>query len=166
METTETTRHVFHDEAIREGAVMALYVSIVLIAELAGIPKAHEPHGTALLAVVWGTTLGLALAHWFAFRVVVGFQHGHEARRRNVIIGAAQLAGAAVVAAVDSLALFLPSHSEIDVATALPAFVLFASGLVSARSAGRSLTRSILYGGAIAAGGVLVALVKHELATH
>src|SRR6476646_8690601 len=61
----------------RETTAMMLYVSIVLLAELAVLPSGrghavepvHGPVGVELVAIVWGTTSGLALAHYFAFRV-------------------------------------------------------------------------------------------------
>src|SRR5262249_58459742 len=63
-------------ELIREATVMILYVSVVEIADLAALPEAHYVHGRVtgptggyMLAIVWGTAIGLALAHWFAFRV-------------------------------------------------------------------------------------------------
>ena len=64
------------DEIWREAATMVLYVSVVEIAELAALPESHftngvvsGPVGAGLLAIVWGTAIGLALAHWFAFRI-------------------------------------------------------------------------------------------------
>src|SRR5947208_14744179 len=63
-------------EILREATVMVLYVSVVEIAELAALPEDHfsngrvtGPVGGALLAIIWGTAIGLALAHWFAFRI-------------------------------------------------------------------------------------------------
>src|SRR3954462_2681580 len=48
----------------REALTMALYVSITLLATLTAVPSdAHLNE----LAIIWGTTIGLALAHWFAF---------------------------------------------------------------------------------------------------
>ena len=58
----------------RDATAMTLYVSIVLLAELAALPAGdeaggtvHGPVGWELIAIIWGTTVGLALAHWFAF---------------------------------------------------------------------------------------------------
>src|SRR4051794_3274387 len=69
-------------EVLREAVTMGLYVSVVLIAELAAIPETHlaggrvtGPVGGQLLALVWGTAVGLAVAHWFAFRLAApGFR--------------------------------------------------------------------------------------------
>ena len=76
---------------VREAATMVLYVSVVEIAELAAIPEDHFAHGRvtgpvggALLAIVWGTAVGLAIAHWFAFRIAApAFRRGEpDAPRR------------------------------------------------------------------------------------
>ena len=52
-------------------------MSVVEIAELATLPEAHLPNGHVtgpvdgqLLAILWGTAMGLAIADFFAFRVV------------------------------------------------------------------------------------------------
>ena len=49
---------------------MVLYASVVLNAELAAIPEQDFAHGLVtgaiggqLLAIVWGTAVGLAVAH-------------------------------------------------------------------------------------------------------
>jgi hypothetical protein len=46
---------------------MGLYITISLLAVLAA-----KPHGIAtpaVLTLIWGTTLGLILAHWLAFQL-------------------------------------------------------------------------------------------------
>ena len=101
---------------------MVLYLSIVLLAELAALPTGHDgaggavrgPVGWELVAIVWGTTIGLALAHWFASRLPT------QALRRGPLAGwdrlqaLSELAGAAFVAAMASVPvlLFLTSSSS------------------------------------------------------
>jgi len=51
---------------------MALYVAICLMASLVVIPESAVAH-TNVVGLIWGVTLGLALAHWFAFRVSAGW---------------------------------------------------------------------------------------------
>lgn len=86
---------------------MVLYVSVVEIAELAALPEGHFAHGRVtgsvgvqLLAIVWGTAIGLALAHWFAFRIAAPAFRGDRPTRHDTRIGLVQLGGAALVAAV------------------------------------------------------------------
>ena len=52
----------------KEALTMALYVAICLMAALIAIPESAVAR-TNVLGLVWGITLGLAIAHWFAFRV-------------------------------------------------------------------------------------------------
>jgi hypothetical protein len=58
-----------HRSEVRKGTLtMALYVAISLLASLIVIPESRVEH-THVLGLIWGITLGLALAHWFAFRL-------------------------------------------------------------------------------------------------
>src|SRR5215470_13931131 len=107
--TSERRTHL-----LREAATMVLYVSVVEIGELAAIPEEDFVHGrvtgpvgSALLAVVWGTAVGLALAHWFAFRIAAPAFRGERPTHVDVQIGIAQLAGAALVALISSLPVLL-----------------------------------------------------------
>src|SRR5438105_14605843 len=78
-------------EVGREAATIVLYVSVVEIAEFAALPEGHFAHGRVtgpvdaqLLAILWGTAVGLALAHWFAFRVAAPGFRGESPTRRDV----------------------------------------------------------------------------------
>jgi hypothetical protein len=53
---------------------MALYVAICLIAALTALENVTAVPGH-ILGLVWGTTVGLALAHVFAFRVAGRLVH-------------------------------------------------------------------------------------------
>src|SRR6476661_4080196 len=106
------TKHDDHvrNEVFREAATMALYVSVVEIAELAALPESHFAHGRVtgpvggqLLAILWGTAVGLALAHWFAFRLAGRAFGGERVTGLDTRIGFAQVGAAVFVAAVSSL---------------------------------------------------------------
>ena len=74
---------------------MALYVSIILLGALVTVGS-----GTAnreLLSIIWGTTIGLALAHFFAFRIASRLHRGFAAHRGDLVIAYAQAGGAAAV---------------------------------------------------------------------
>jgi hypothetical protein len=85
----------------REATTMALYVSIVLLATLAALPAGHDdghdpvegPVGIELIAILWGTTVGLALAHSFAFVVATQGLGGGRLRGHDLREGTAELAG-------------------------------------------------------------------------
>ena len=69
------------NEQRKEGFTMALYVSVCLLAALTGLPDRADRHLLDVLGIVWGTTIGLALAHWFAFRLSARLVESGELRR-------------------------------------------------------------------------------------
>src|SRR5690606_5466434 len=63
-----TERHESPHER-REAFTMALYTSITLLGALTVTGRRQSD--VNVFAIVWGTTVGLALAHWFAFSFAV-----------------------------------------------------------------------------------------------
>jgi len=159
---------------VREAATMVLYVSVVEIAELAAIPEEHFAHGRvtgpvggALLAIVWGTAVGLAIAHWFAFRIAAPAFRGESPTRLDAQIGLAQLAGAILVAAISSLPVLLLNDVRAQETTGdVPAVIIGVIGYFVARASGRGQLQAVAYGVTALALGVVVALVKVKLAAH
>src|SRR5262249_62417379 len=97
-------------EVFREAITMVLYVSVVEIAELSALPEEHFTHGRVtgavagkLLAVLWGTAVGLAIAHWFAFQFAAPLFRGERPNLLAVAIGLGEVAGPLLGAAVSSL---------------------------------------------------------------
>ena len=146
---------------------MVLYVSVVLLAELAGLPSGEKadgsprgPTGWTLVALVWGTTIGLAAAHWFAFQLA-SKSFGGRARGHDVAIGLAQMAGAAFVALLVSLGeLLLPGRIHQQVVLFELAVLIGVVGYLVARSSGRSVGRSFAFGAVALAAGLLAAVLK------
>src|SRR3954451_20857263 len=163
-----------HHELLREAATMVLYVSVIEIAELAALPESRSGHGLVtgpvgaeLLAIVWGTALGLALAHWFAFGIAAHGFRGDRPTGHDVRVGLVQLSAAVVVAAVSSLpVLFLSRAGARDTTGDVPALIIGALGYFLARAAGNSRLVAAFLGIPALALGVLVALVKSRLAAH
>lgn len=143
---------------------MALYVAICLLAAFAAIPE----HSGSLhtIPITWGVTIGLALAHWFAFRVSSRLVGKGSVRRSDVAAGGAQLVGAAVVAVLASVPALLPSAVEFDVVIYTLAAFIGCIGYVVARSSGAGRTRAVLYALLVLAVAVAVATVKNLLAGH
>ena len=54
---------------------MALYVSIALLAALAAVDEDALSRNDTLL-LIWGTSLGLAVAHYVAFRLASALARG------------------------------------------------------------------------------------------
>jgi hypothetical protein len=172
--TTPTLDHEARTEIFREAVTMVLYVSVVEIAELAAIPEQHfatgrvsGPVGASLLAIVWGTAVGLAIAHWFAFRLAAPAFRGERPTRLDSYIGLAQAGGAMLVAAVSSIPVLLFSDLRAQETTGdVPALVIGIVGYLIARSTGRSRLTSVFYAATALALGVLVAIVKMRVAAH
>ena len=153
---------------------MVLYVSVVEIAELAALPENHfafglvtGPVGGQLLTILWGTAVGLAIAHWFAFGLAAPAFRGQPLGRLDVEIGFAQLAGAALVAALSSIPALVFSDVRAQELTGdIPAVLVGVVGYILARQIGISRLAAIFYGLTALALGVLVALVKSALVAH
>jgi hypothetical protein len=153
---------------------MVLYVSVVEIAELAALPESHFVHGrvtgpvgSELLEIVWGTAVGLALAHWFAFGLAARAFRGERPTRLDNLIGLAQVGAAMFVAAVSSLPVLLFSDVRAQETTGgAPAVLVGVVGYVMARHTGSTRWASVVYGMTALALGILVAMVKSALAAH
>lgn len=168
------TRDENRAEIFREAVTMVLYVSVVEIGELAALPETHltggrttGPVGGQLLAIVWGTAIGLALAHWFAFRLAAPAFRGERPTSQDNYIGMAQVGGAIVVAVLSSLPVLLFSDVRAQELTGdVPAVLIGVVAYLIARHRKKSRLASVFYGVTALALGVLVALVKTILAAH
>jgi len=161
--TPETRDHAL--QLRREGYAMALYVAICLLAVLtATVHHDSPPSQGEVFRIVWGTTLGLALAHWFAFRLSSRLVREGRMHRHDIDAGVAQFAGAGVVAVLLTIpVLLLPTSSEMAVCRLLLAGFIGVIGYSVARSSGAGRGKALLYGIAellVAAG---VALAKNLL---
>lgn len=153
---------------------MVLYVAIVLLAMLTALPTADDEtgggdwlHGSALVAAVWGSALGLAIAHLFAFRLAARIFGAGDVREVDVAIGIAQILGAALVAALCTVPIVLADDdSDVEAATFVPALLVGVAGYAVGRVSGRSQIRALIVGIGIALLGLLVATVKNLLLHH
>jgi hypothetical protein len=153
---------------------MVLYVSVILLAELAVLPAGrgdddgpvHGLHGRELVAIVWATTLGVTIAHWFAFRLAaVGFSAGRLSR--DLAIGKSEVAGAVFVAALSSLpVLVFSDETEQRLVPFVPALIVGAVGYVLARTCGRSRLASLVLAGIALVVRLAVASVKYRVSGH
>lgn len=143
---------------------MALYVAVCLLAALIAVPEGAHPHVTRL---VWGVSLGLALAHWFAFRVSSRWAGEGHVPSADVRSGAAQMAGAAGVAMMAWLGVLLaPSSQEVEVVEGVLAGLIAVVGFAVARGAGARRVPAALYAGVVLAVAVAIAVAKNYLAGH
>jgi hypothetical protein len=154
---------------------MALYVSIVLLATLAALPvgpdEGHEPVrgpvGIELIAILWGTTVGLALAHSFAFVVATHGLGGGRLRGHDLKEATAEVAGAAFVAAVASVpVLLLSEETEQQVVPFVLALIIGVVGYLVERYNGRTRLASLVFGVVTLVVGLLAAAAKNLLSGH
>jgi hypothetical protein len=156
-----------HDMEFRKEALtMAMYVAICLMASFIVIPESAVAH-TNVGGLIWGITLGLALAHWFAFRVSARMVGAGTVRPSDLELAGAQLLGAAGVASVVSVGvLLLPDSVELEGAELLLAALISLIGFAVARRAGATLLRAVVYALFVLAGAVAIAVLKNLLAGH
>lgn len=151
-------------ERRREANTMALYIAICLLAALTALPDSKELHAHGL-GIVWGITLGLAVAHWFAFWVATRLVSAGEFDRESVELAAAQLGGAAAVALLASVPLLVfPDSVELNATELLLSGFVAAVGYLSMRWSGTSRTRAAAYAVAVLAVAVVIVELKNWLA--
>jgi len=149
-------------ELRKEAYTTALYVAICLLAAL--IALGDERH---IVRVVWGVTIGLALAHWFAFRVSARLVGAGEISREDTESAAAQLAGAAAVALLASAtALIAPASAELEAAELVLATFLGVVGFAVARTSGATRGRALLYALIVLIAAMAIAVLKIVLGGH
>ena len=145
----------------REGDVMGLTTAVALLVALsAGDDSA--PHGKLeLLAIVWGTTVGLALAHAFAVLVSVRLVRDTTATYRPLELLMSQVAMASLVAVSASVVVMVMSTSLDRLGARITAGV-FIGGLVGfeSRTGGASRGRAVLLGVGVTLIAVAVATTK------
>src|SRR5215211_7436541 len=147
----------------REAVTMALYVSITLLVALTVSDSPHGSdfldvltvdHGSDLdaLTVIWGTTVGLAIAHWFAFGLAEELVHASTDRHALNRELTAEVTGAFAVAVVATLAVIVfPNDFELPAARFATAACIGIIAFVQIRTSGGTWARAI--------GTALVALV-------
>jgi hypothetical protein len=147
-------------EALREGLTMALYVCLVLAAEFTIIgEQAHDEE--VVLGVIWGTTMGLALAHVFAFDLAARmFSRGRVSPETRSAALVQLLVAAAVALAATVPFLLFPLETALNVAGYLVAGFVGAAAYAVARRSGAGHGRSAAYGIAVLAVAVLVVSLK------
>jgi hypothetical protein len=170
---SESGSHVLHRSLLqgddvelrKEAFTMALYVAICLLAALAALSESTaEDH---VFEIVWGTTVGLALAHWLAFNVSARLVAAGQVRHHDAEAAAAQLLGAAAVALLATVpVLIFPASIELDVVElVLACFIAFVGYAVS-RGSGANRVRSLVYGATLLVVAGAVVLIKIALTGH
>lgn len=153
-------------ELRKEALTMALYVAICPLAALMALPEAsHE--NLPVLNLVWGITIGVALAHWFAFGVAARPAGGGRLRRRDVLSGSAQLVGAGAIPTLATIAVIAtPESAEPQVVSLVLAGAIAAVGFQVARGAGAGRSRATVYAAVVLLLVVVIVETKSRLSGH
>ena len=146
----------------RDALEMGLYLSLVLVALIVGLERSLNDGGELL--IIWGSSIGLALAHVFAFRIAHVYEYGTAVSQGWRSIGA-MFAAAFGVALLATIPYLIPrdTFSSSSAATVLLlGFVAFAAYL-AARSRGSSTLGTLGYVLVIIFLASLVSIIKYVL---
>lgn len=149
----------------REFFASALYVALVLLAALLALPRDRLPTDHAVMATLFGTALGLVLAHFVAFRFAAHFTA--EAGRAEAPLiqeAAAGMAGGLLVAVIAGIpyVLFEGDDALLGSLVALATLPAIMGGAI-ARLRGRSRTQSLMAAGLALFAAMVVVYVKDFL---
>lgn len=148
----------------REALTMALYVCITLIGALT-ITSGDGDGDAEVARLVWGTTVGLAAAHWVAFSLAARLLASPPDDRAVLRHLLAQVAAAALVAACASVPLLLLDEAaEREGALYTTAALLGLTVFGHARDAGAAVPRSVIGAGVALVLAFGAAALKHALA--
>jgi len=154
-------------ELRKEAWVMAMYVAVCLLAALTAVAEQASDGHVRALGIIWGTTVGLTLAHIFAFRVSARVVAQGRIRPSDAEATVAQLVGAVGVAVLATIPVLLwPATAELDVVRELLALFIGFVGFQVARSSGAGRVRSLVYGASLLVVAVTVAVLKNVLSGH
>lgn len=143
----------------READMMGFYLSIALLAALTA-GNDHTPHEQLdVLKIVWGTTIGLGLAHWFAITVSVRLIDDPDLHHTPLEMLYSQMAMGVLLAGVASvIVVLLPDDLERLGARLSAAVFIGVIVEIESRAGGSTLRRAVL-------NGVLALLVAFVIAT-
>ena len=152
-------------ELRKEAYTMALYVAICLLAALIALPESGV--GVHVAGIIWGITIGLAIVHWFAFRVSARLVGVGRVRAHDVESAGAQIVGATAVAVLASIpVIFFPEEAELLLVELVLAAFLAVVGFAVARGGGATRVRSTIYALSVLVLAVTIAALKNVLAGH
>ena len=145
---------------------MALYLSLVIGAEFVAV-DGHLSDKIDALGVVWGTAIGLTLAHVFAFNLAnLVFARTTPADPRREAIVYQVLAAAIVAGALSIPILVLQLSGALTVDRFILAGFVGVTGWHVSRSAGASDVHALAAGLLMMALGLIVIGVKAALSSH
>jgi hypothetical protein len=157
---------VHHDPELRRDALtMALYVAIGLIGALSLFDTSLSGSSARQLAeTIWGITIGLVLAHVFAFVVAAHAAGRGSMRRHDGEAAVAHLVGGLAVAVIATVAVLLvPESAELRTVRLVLAAFIGGVGYLVRRSNGASVKGALLFGFITIVLALIVAQIKVNL---
>ena len=141
--------------------MMGFYVAVALLAALTTGSDGAEHTQLEVLGVVWGTTVGLAAAHWFAMILSARVVDDPDLHHTPMEMLFSQLVMAVVVAVLATIVVAVLSDDLERLGVRITAAV-FIAGLVGfeLRASGARRGRAAAYGLIALTAGVAIATVK------
>jgi hypothetical protein len=149
---------------VRESITMGLYITISLLAVMSAKP--HDDEASAVLTLVWGTTLGLALAPWLAFQLTARLVAGRRLPSHDRMTMVGQAVAAFVVAGLASVPLLLHANAGPALARGVLAGLIGLFAFGAARHHGGSLVRASTYALVVVVIAFAVAIGKYLITGH
>jgi hypothetical protein len=151
-----------HDLGLRrEADMMGLYVSLTLLAVLLTGNDLDEHTKLDVLWIVWGTTIGLAVAHWFALVMSVRLVRDPHVHHSPMEMLLAQMVMSALLAMTATLVVVvLPERFDRLGARLTAAFFIGAIVYGESRFSGRSARRAAALGAFVLAIAMSIATFK------
>jgi hypothetical protein len=150
----------------READTMAFYLGITLLVALSVPADSAPPPMPELLLIIWGTTLGLAVAHWFALGLAAYLVDDPGLHHTPGEMLFSQLVMAVILAVVASIAVLVVPLVQEELASGRIAVALFVGVLVvlESRRRGHRRLRALALG--VVALGLALAVTVLKLALH
>jgi hypothetical protein len=150
------------DTSVRDGLEIGVYLSVVLTALMLGFEDSLDEGGELLL--IWGTSIGLTLAHVFAFRVASTYEHGISFTSgwrpvRAMLVVAVVVGVVASIPYLEVLGLVNPSVAARWILTVVVAVAAY----LAARNRGWSLAGRMAYSLTIVFFAASVSTIKYLL---
>ena len=154
-----------HQHARREATTLGLYLSIVILALLVGLTA--EDSVQHQIQLIWGTAIGLSIAHLFAFRMTAVFAAGGRMDEEDWFSILGMVTATLVIAGLATIP-YLWFDDPLDantLAMVLLLGVIGITGWATAQKAGLSRTRTIAYTAVVLVAAAVVVMIKYTL-TH
>ncbi len=131
----------------READMMGFTVAIAMLAAFTAGSDQSSHSSLDVLLIVWGTTVGLAVAHWFALTLSIYTVRDPDLRYTPAQMLFAQMVMALLIATMATVVvLLLPeSHDRLGARITAALFIGVLAG-VESRSGGWSLSRALMWG--------------------